>query len=96
MTDKKDEADGKKVLDAIEETIAGLKVEGIDSHFICVGLITVGVSRVFDIAHSNDVAQSMVLDILYDEANARSSESTEDVATDEFPGQNSPSTETLQ
>ena len=96
MTDKEDEADGKKVLDAIEETIAGLKEDGVDLHFIYVGLITVGVSGAFDIAPGYDAARSMVLNILYDVANARPSETAADLTTDESPGQNAPSTKTLQ
>jgi hypothetical protein len=96
MTAEKDSVDCQKVCDAIEDAIGSLEEKGIDLQYICVGLITIGVSRTFDIAPNNDAAQSMVLNILYDEAKARPSEPAEDVATDEFLGQNAPSTETLQ
>ena len=96
MTVEKDSVDSQKVCNAIEEAIGRLEEKGIDLPYICVGLITIGVSRTFDIAPNNDAAQSMVLNILYDEAKARPSKTAEEVPTDECAGQNAPSTERLQ
>ena len=96
MSTKKDRADSHKACDAIESAITDLEEMGVDLEYICLGLITIGISRTFDIAPCNDAAQAMVLNILNDEINVRSSEPAEEITTDEFPGQNAPSTETLQ